>query len=77
MRHLESDVVNIFQCVVLEIQKIKFCLFHQILFYFNFKSMRFTTWHVDDLKLSHMEEDQVTQMIVWMESIYTFNYETQ
>jgi hypothetical protein len=28
------------------------------------------TWHVDDLKLSHMGGGEVTNMIVWMESIY-------
>jgi hypothetical protein len=28
------------------------------------------TWHVDDLKLSHMDDKEVTKMIVWLKSIY-------
>jgi hypothetical protein len=28
------------------------------------------TWHVDDLKLSHVDDKEVTKMIVWLKSIY-------
>jgi hypothetical protein len=35
------------------------------------KGKQFTVrWHVDAVKLSHMEEGEVTKMIDWMESIY-------
>jgi hypothetical protein len=27
-------------------------------------------WHVDDLKMSHMDYDEVTSMINWLEGIY-------
>jgi hypothetical protein len=27
-------------------------------------------WHVDDLKMSHMEYDEVTSMINWLKGIY-------
>jgi hypothetical protein len=51
MRHLVSEpcffslifVVNIFQCVVLKIQKLSSVFSIKFFFYFNFKSMRFTT----------------------------------
>jgi hypothetical protein len=28
------------------------------------------TWYIDDLKMSHMEEGEVTNVIDWLESIY-------
>jgi hypothetical protein len=28
------------------------------------------SWHVDNLKLSHMSKDEVTRTIEWMKSIY-------
>jgi hypothetical protein len=27
-------------------------------------------WHVDDIKMSHEEEKEITQMITWLKSIY-------
>jgi hypothetical protein len=36
-----------------------------------FKNKQFTiTWHLDDLKLSHVDKNEVTKMIEWLESIY-------
>jgi hypothetical protein len=32
-----------------------------------------TTWHVDDLKLSHVDAEEVTNMIGWLKSIYGDN----
>ena len=28
------------------------------------------TWHVDDLKISHVDDEEVTKMIDWFKSIY-------
>jgi hypothetical protein len=35
------------------------------------KEKQFTViWHVDDIKMSHVDEDEVTKMIKWLNSFY-------